>query len=86
MFVAREYCADLDLQLHATLCNSRYRKETTEDDDETPARKPFDARPILAQYGQVSLGQHKIDALHLSERGKYDANKYYHCVDKINLP
>jgi activating signal cointegrator complex subunit 1 len=47
---------------------------------------PFDARPLLAKYGTVNLGTHRVEALHLSERGKYDANRYYHCVDKINLP
>eukprot|EP01126_Amoeba_proteus_P003649 TRINITY_DN11210_c0_g1_i2.p1 TRINITY_DN11210_c0_g1~~TRINITY_DN11210_c0_g1_i2.p1 ORF type:complete len:100 (-),score=32.11 TRINITY_DN11210_c0_g1_i2:183-482(-) len=80
---------DPKVKLHVTLLNTRFRKtlngETIE--DTTKERVTFDAKDILSMYGQVNFGNEvKLESLHLSERGKYDSDGYYHCVTKWNFP
>lgn len=51
-----------------------------------PERISFDARGILDKYTTKDFGEHKLEWIHLSQRGKFDDSGYYHCVDKINFP
>jgi hypothetical protein len=60
------------------------KKEKTKD---LPKRVPFDARKILQTYGNFDIGgPYKIESLHLSQRGTYDTNGYYHCIHEVKFP
>lgn len=48
-------------------------------------RTPFDGRWLLANYGDLDLGVQHISHLHLSERGKYADDGYYHAMDAMSL-
>jgi len=61
-------------------------KETKTQKGKFPERIAFDARGILEKYGSKDFGEHKLECIHLSQRGKFDTSGYYHCVDKINFP
>lgn len=46
----------------------------------------FDARKVLAVHGaDFDLGEHKLDGIHLSQRGVFDDDGYYHCVVKASM-
>jgi hypothetical protein len=51
-----------------------------------PKRISFDARKLLQTYGNIDIGECKIESLHLSQRGAVDSNGYYHCVNEIRFP
>jgi len=70
---------DREVKLHVTLLNVRFRAQTS-------LPQPLDAKPILSMYGKLDFGDVKLPALHLSERGKFDSDGYYHCVMKIDYP
>ena len=83
--------------MHITLLNTRLRvqeeeekaeKEGNKQKDRLPQRISFDARGILEKYASKDFGEHTLECVHLSERGKFDESSggYYHCVDKINFP
>eukprot|EP01112_Ceratiomyxa_fruticulosa_P016327 TRINITY_DN4916_c0_g1_i3.p1 TRINITY_DN4916_c0_g1~~TRINITY_DN4916_c0_g1_i3.p1 ORF type:complete len:371 (+),score=67.79 TRINITY_DN4916_c0_g1_i3:152-1264(+) len=73
---------ELDVKLHATLLNTRFRTQ----DEDNQSRQTFDASGILSNYGNISLGSYKIPALHLSQRGVYDLNGFYHSVATVAFP
>jgi hypothetical protein len=49
-------------------------------------REPLDARPLLQQQGQLDLGPQPLGAVHLSQRGRFDAGGFYACVERLELP
>ena len=61
-------------------------KEAKTQKGKYPERIAFDARGILEKYGSKDFGEHKLECIHLSQRGKFDTSGYYHCIDKINFP
>ncbi len=72
-----------DVKIHATLFNTRFRNNSGEKNEE---RTSFDARTILQGFGSFDFGSVRVPAVHLSQRGAYDANGYYHCVASAKLP
>ncbi len=82
----------LFVQLHATIMNTRYRKtqnQEQERDDRAAQRRhrqSFDASAILSRYSNIDLGQHRVEGVHLSERGKFGKDGYYHKVAAISFP
>uniref|UniRef100_A0A7S0WY86 K Homology domain-containing protein n=1 Tax=Pyramimonas obovata TaxID=1411642 RepID=A0A7S0WY86_9CHLO len=67
------------VKLHATIMNTRLRRSSE-------ARKGFDARKVLEVHGEgLDLGEQVLDSVHLSQRGVFDDNGYYHCVAKAKL-
>lgn len=89
---------DREVNLHVTLLNVRFRcancsflqsihfYSLTPSRAQTSVPQPLDAKPILNMYGKLDFGDVKLPALHLSERGKFDSDGYYHCVMKIDYP
>ncbi|CDH49589.1 activating signal cointegrator 1 complex subunit1-like [Lichtheimia corymbifera JMRC:FSU:9682] len=57
---------DRPLKLHVTLINTAHRAKSPEDS----ARRPFDARPILKEFGNLDLGTVQFDKLHLMQMGR----------------
>lgn len=54
------------MKLHVTLINTAHRAKSPEDS----ARRPFDARPILKEFGNLDLGTVQFDKLHLMQMGR----------------
>jgi len=78
---------DRNVKLHATVLNSRFRKQEGDaKDDKKPKRETFDARGIMTKYANHDFGKAHLSELHLSQRSFYDNNGFYHCVKKVNLP
>jgi activating signal cointegrator complex subunit 1 len=80
-----------DLKLHVTLINTRHRQTQTGPADEQrrgrdSRREPFDASGILAKFAEIDFGKHRLEGIHLSERGKYGPDGYYHCLASIAFP
>ena len=48
-------------------------------------RTPFDGRWLLANFGDLDLGVQNISQIHLSQRGKYADDGYYHAIDTMSL-
>jgi activating signal cointegrator complex subunit 1 len=49
--------------------------------------RSFDARALLGSHGEeLDVGEHRLVAVHLSQRGVFDADGYYHCVANRPLP
>lgn len=73
------------VKLHATLINSRYRKDTNDDSNRDRYRKrlSFDARPILRKYKDYYFGIQPLTMLHLSDRLTVDKSGYYGCHGSI---
>lgn len=40
---------------------------------------------MLQALGGYECGEVEVPEVHLSQRGAYDANGYYHCVSKVAL-
>jgi len=78
------------LKLHATLYNTRYRQttdvNTEEDGGSETHRTHFDATGILSTFMNIEFGTQKLSGVHLSQRGLYDNDGYYHCVSSIKFP
>ena len=83
-------------KLHATLMNTKWRKDFTEpdpvdDDDELLARRPdarltFDATEILNKYENIDLGHHKLMRLEVSTMQEKGETGYFDAVHSINFP
>eukprot|EP01102_Stenamoeba_stenopodia_P002698 TRINITY_DN12558_c0_g1_i1.p1 TRINITY_DN12558_c0_g1~~TRINITY_DN12558_c0_g1_i1.p1 ORF type:complete len:419 (+),score=105.98 TRINITY_DN12558_c0_g1_i1:96-1352(+) len=91
--------SEVDLKLHATLLNTRYRIDpkqssstsSTSTSTATPThqqeRIPFDATEILSKYGDRDFGEVKLDSVWLAQRGGKDpATGFYAAEEKIVLP
>lgn len=48
-------------------------------------RAPFDGRWLLANYSDLDLGVQNLSEIHLSQRGKYQVDGYYHAMDRLLL-
>ena len=48
------------------------------------ARQPFDARPLVAQHGELDFGVHELTEMHLSQR-QLQPGKYYTMLDVIDM-
>eukprot|EP00775_Hariotina_reticulata_P012350 gene12350-12484_t len=48
-------------------------------------RVGFSGRQLLTESADLELGKFEVPAIHLSERGAYDATGYYRCFGKLNL-
>ena len=48
-------------------------------------RTPFDGRWLLANYSDLDLGVQNVSEIHLSQRGKYQEDGYYHALDQLPL-
>ena len=93
-------CVCRDVKLHATVLNTRHRRRTpgkqgqSQTNSDAPQhshqsrpfdRRPFDGRWLLVNYADLDLGIQQISQVHLSQRGKYDDDGYYHALDKVAL-
>lgn len=77
---------DRGIKLHATLINTRHRRASGEP-GQREARRTFDATELLQKYGNVDFGQHRLNGIHLSERGHFSKETgYYHCVSSLSFP
>ncbi|KAK3270907.1 hypothetical protein CYMTET_20718 [Cymbomonas tetramitiformis] len=70
------------VKLHATVINTRLRLRPSQ--EEKQERASFDARRLLEM--DIDLGECHLNAIHLSQRGVFDASGYYHCVSQVKLP
>jgi len=80
-FISKED-ARKELKLHATLMNMRHMKRNKK------AKKlfSFDARGIFEIFGSEEWGELAIQEVHLSQRFKFDEERYYHCCTSIPFP
>lgn len=73
------------VKLHATLINTRYRKDNEKDSSGSRSRDrnkhskriSFDARPILEKFVNFDFGQQQLNLIHLSHRFSVDEKGYY---------
>ncbi len=70
------------IKLHATILNTRFRKTA----NPYAPKVLLDARSIVQKFGTFEFGKMRVESLHLSQRFKYDASGYYHCVKQLSLP
>ncbi len=75
------------VKLHATVMNTLKRQDNNCDTNNVVklVRESFDARNILAQFGDYDFGVYDLSEIHLSVRHSYAANGYYECAGKINF-
>lgn len=83
------------VKLHATLMNTRYRQkggnsgsseQQQQGQQRWEERRPFDGRALLERHGGLDLGAVALRALHISERGAFDAaTGFYRCFDSLPL-
>ncbi|XP_062087537.1 uncharacterized protein LOC133794337 [Humulus lupulus] len=66
------------LKLHATVMNTIYRK--------WGQFNYFDGQSIFKQFGSEEWGEYVIREAHLSQRGKFDDNGYFHCCTSMPFP
>lgn len=66
------------LNMHVTLVNTSHRKS------EDGKRHPFDAQPILKEYGDIDLGVAQLDKLHLMRMGRVGPDGTY--VSEGSIP
>lgn len=74
-----------NVKLHATLLNSRYRRERSPMKGKRPKRIAFDAKPILEKYGDYDFGKQEFNSIHLSDIASVDKNGYYGCKGLITV-
>lgn len=74
-----------NVKLHATLLNSRYRRERSPVKGKRPKRMSFDARTIIEKYGEYDFGKQEFNSIHLSDRASVDTNGYYSCKALITV-
>eukprot|EP01090_Pellita_catalonica_P014089 TRINITY_DN3504_c0_g1_i2.p1 TRINITY_DN3504_c0_g1~~TRINITY_DN3504_c0_g1_i2.p1 ORF type:complete len:229 (+),score=41.45 TRINITY_DN3504_c0_g1_i2:349-1035(+) len=82
--LAEESTKSVDVLLHATLYNTRFRKKGLTAKEEK--RIPFDATQIINSFGSHSFGEYQLKEIQLSKRGEFDEENYYKCEAKILLP
>lgn len=87
------------VKVHATVINSRYRLRAAsagggggpqhaqgQGRQQRDQRQAFDGRMLLERHAAVDFGEVSLPAVHLSQRGRYDAaTGFYHCVDSLAL-
>lgn len=86
------------VKLHATVMNTSFRDrlEQARAENEVPmafrneAHKKwkktfFDARTILEVFDDFKFGEKDLDCIHLSKRGSFGADGFYHCESAIDL-
>ena len=76
--------SDLDVKLHATVLNSRYRGGGGGEKTSDGKRISFDATEILKLKCDLG-GNVKIETLELSKRGSYDKRGYYSSEHSLQL-
>ncbi|KAH6789093.1 hypothetical protein C2S51_004099 [Perilla frutescens var. frutescens] len=74
--------AEYELKLHVTLMNAAFKRRERRSDEVVP----FDARGIFEWYDCEKWGEFPIREAHLSQRGKFDENGYFHCCASIPFP
>jgi len=73
-----------DVKVHFTLLNTRYRSTNRTETNQT--RIPFDATKLLKEFDNIDLGEHRVSAIHLSQRNEFDKDGFYYCCGSIHLP
>lgn len=77
------------VKLHVTIMHSLLRQDTSgpevEHSEEDKKRKSFDARNILAKFGDFDFGTYRLAEVHLSLRYSSGPDGYYKCISKIDL-
>eukprot|EP00727_Mastigamoeba_balamuthi_P003458 m51a1_g13109 putative activating signal cointegrator 1 complex subunit 1 (167) ;mRNA; f:36-595 len=76
------------LKLHATVINTKHRRQQKTLDPATGEDLPqerisFDARRVLAEFGGFYFGDMDVRCFHLSKRGSYDSDGYFSKVVTI---
>jgi len=77
------------VKLHLTLMNTLFRKDQGDLGDNTmgQGRESFDCRPVLEGWNKLSLGEVKVEEIHLSQRraGRRTAEGYYLPSAVVNI-
>eukprot|EP01063_Lacrimia_lanifica_P041097 TRINITY_DN9494_c0_g1_i1.p1 TRINITY_DN9494_c0_g1~~TRINITY_DN9494_c0_g1_i1.p1 ORF type:complete len:405 (+),score=153.25 TRINITY_DN9494_c0_g1_i1:76-1290(+) len=88
--------------LHATILNSKWRKGKAEDGEESDGsdpedlrksnaaqmttRVPFDYGPVLDEYGDVDLGEHKLLRMEVSQLQARGETGYFDALASVSFP
>lgn len=65
--------------------NTLKRQDNRPDAPVKGERESFDARNILAKFGDFDFGTYDLDEIHLSLRYSLAPDGYYECIHKIRL-
>jgi hypothetical protein len=75
------------VKLHATLLNTKYRKQDKKEEDEEKERLPIDASAILkGSLAEFQFGEIKLSDIQLSDRAQLNNNGYWKSECAISLP
>lgn len=73
------------VKIHATVMNTLKRADNRPDATVKAERESFDARNILAKFGDYDFGTYDLEEIHLSLRYSVASDGYYECIHKIRL-
>jgi hypothetical protein len=91
------------VKLHATIINTRHRRPDREQQQQQqeseaaagsrhrrpqqPERRGFNGQKLLVDWRDIDLGDFEVPAVHISQRGVYDASSGgYACFSALQLP